>query len=144
MNECGIIWLDIRMGERYYSFKTSDGQIEVLTFAQASKLEDPLIRQRLIEIRDNLSNVRRIQDGFQPGWQENIQEYCGDRKQYDSALRSKGLVEIGNEKMPTIEKQHSCANEGFIQSIVEEGGSVSTAEEEAILSGEFFKDETIN
>lgn len=132
------------MRERYYSFKTSDGQIEVLTFSQASVMDDPLIKARLTEIRENVSNVKRVRDGFQSGWQENIQEYCGDRKQYDNALKANGLVEIGNEKLPTIEKQHSCANEGFIKSIIEEGGEISTVEEEAILSGDFFKDETIN
>lgn len=132
------------MRERYYSFKTSDGKVEVLTFSQASKLDDPIIKQRLLEIRENVTNVKRVRDGFQSGWQENIQAYCGDRKQYDSALRERGLVEIGNEKMPGIEKTHSCANEGFIEALTEAGLEVSGEEAKGILSGELFKDESVN
>lgn len=132
------------MRERYFSFKATDGQIEILTLAQALKHSDPAIKSRVQEIRQNLSNVKRKQDGFQPGWQENIQAYCGDRRQYNDALKERGLVEIGNEKIPEIEKQHSCANEGFIDALTEAGLEVSGEEAKAIVSGELFKDETVN
>lgn len=133
------------MRERYYSFKKSNGQVEILTIKDAIQKNDPEIMARVNEIRMNTANVKRIRDGFQSGWQENIQAYCGDRAQYDRALKDRGLVELGSEKFPdSPEVRHSCANEGFIEALTESGVEVSGAEAEAIKSGELFKDETIN
>lgn len=40
----------------------------------------------------------RIRDGFQPGWQSNIQAFAWSRGMYDRLLRQKGLIELGKEK----------------------------------------------
>lgn len=136
---------------RLYTFTLTDGSVICKTIEEARKItiiddngleiKNPVIQKRIEQIIENSSNRRRIQDGFQPGFQPNINEYCGDRKQYDAALRAKGLVEVGNERIDWVgEKRHSCANEGFIKSMVEEGIPVDGNEAEAILSGEFFKD----
>jgi hypothetical protein len=130
------------MSTKFYSFKTSDGKIEILTYQQASKLNDPLIKKRMEEIKDNTSNVKRVRDGFQSGWQENIGENCGDRKQYDNALKARGLVEIGKDYVPNGERNEisPCANEEFVQECLNQGVKLTGEEQSAIVSGDFFKD----
>lgn len=130
------------MSKNYYVFKLSDGKIEMLTLQEASTHKDPAVKPRMGEIIYNLQNARRKKDGFQPGWQENINEYCGDRRQYNEALKRQGLVEIGNDYIPSASKEeyNYCHTDEFVQSCIESGVELSGNEVDAIKSGEYFKD----
>lgn len=50
------------------------------------------------EYGDNPRSKGRIRDGFQPGWQQNIQEFCWSRGSYNKALNRLGMIEMGKEK----------------------------------------------
>lgn len=130
------------MRERYFSFKTSDGEVKILSIKDAQKESDPAIKRRILEIIENSQNIRRKKDGFQPGWQENINEYCGDRRQYNEALKRQGLVEIGNDYIPSASKEeyNYCHTDEFVQSCIDSGVELSGNEVDAIKSGEYFKD----
>lgn len=126
---------------KFYTFKTSDGQIEVLTLEQAHKHPDPLVQARFHQVILSNRNVKRKKDGFEPGWQENIGMYCGDRRQYNDALKAKGLIEIGNDYTPTesVGDYSFTRSEEFVKACIDEGVELSGNEQEAIKTGEFFK-----
>ena len=50
------------------------------------------------EYGDDPKQKGRIRDGFQPGWQSNIQEFCWSIGTYNKALNRLGMVEMGKEK----------------------------------------------
>ena len=50
------------------------------------------------ESGDEPKKKGRIRDGFQPGWQQNIQEFCWSRGSYNKALNRLGMIEMGKEK----------------------------------------------
>jgi hypothetical protein len=126
---------------RLYTFNIN-GSVEVMTLAEAISKNDPKYQKRIEEIRLNNSNKKRVRDGFEPGWQENIQSYCGDRKQYDQALKERGLVEIGKDYVPQDNTKLGgfCQSEEFIQEVQAQGVELSGNEVEAIKSGEYFQD----
>ena len=127
--------------DRFYFFTLSDGSSKSMTMKEAFAHSDPAVKTRIDEIRANVKNRRTRQDGFTAGWQENIQEYCGGRKEYDQRLKDKGLVEIGNDYIPTVaEEIHPCANKEFIKSAQELGVDVSDELGKDILSGKVFEE----
>lgn len=127
---------------RLYTFNLSDGSIKVLTIDEALKIQDPLIKRRIEEIIQNSKQKRMVKDGFQAGYQENIQAYVGGRREYDKALRDRGLVEIGKDYVPKEAQidYNPCASDEFVQGALEAGVHLSGNEQEAIKSGEYFKD----
>lgn len=129
------------MRNRYYSFKTSDGQVEVLTLQDAFKLDDPLVKKRVHEIILNGKNIKRKKDGFEPGWQENIQAYAGGKMEYQKLLNEKGLVEIGYDYVPgeSVGDHSFFKTDSFIEACKESGIELSDNEADAIKSGEYFK-----
>lgn len=132
------------MRERLYTFTLSDGSVQVLTLQDALKIQDDQsVKKRIDQIVENSRNKRMKKDGFTPGWQENIQAYCGGRREYDRALKERGLVELGYDYVPqesTRDDLSPCANEEFVQAAIEAGVDISGNEAEAIKSGEYFKD----
>lgn len=84
-------------------------------------------------------------DGFEPGWQENIQAYAGGRQEYDRLLKEQGLVELGYDYVPqeSVGDYNACATPEFIEACLEAGIDLSGNEQEAIKSGEYFKDITL-
>lgn len=42
--------------------------------------------------------VRRIRDGFQPGWQYSLGMYVDTYEKYKRICKERGLIEIGNDK----------------------------------------------
>jgi hypothetical protein len=130
------------MRERYYTFKTTDGKVEVLTLQQAFKFPDNEVKKRVHEIILSNQNRKRKKDGFEPGWQPNLNEYVGGPKEYAKILRDKGLVEIGYDYVPTesVGEHNFCQTEEFIQACVESGIELNGNEQDAIKSGEYFKD----
>jgi hypothetical protein len=129
------------MRNRYYTFKKSNGEVLLLTIEQALELkQDEEISKRLREIRANTTNVRRLKDGFEAGYQPNINRFCSSRGEYDRTLKEMGLTEIGKERIPTQSEGtlNPCANEEFVKHCHEIGVDLSGQEEKAILSGEYF------
>lgn len=129
---------------RSYPFKTSAGEIQMMTLQEAvAHLEDPEIKRKFEEILLNSKNVRRKKDGFTPGWQENIQAYAGGPREYAQLLKEKGLVEIGYDYVPQESKgnYNFCQTEEFVEACIEQGIDLTGNEIEAIKSGEYFKDE---
>jgi hypothetical protein len=126
---------------RLYTFNIN-GAVHVLTLAEATQRPEPEFQKRVAEIKENLKNKKMIKDGFTPGWQENIGSYCGDRRQYNQALKERGLVEIGKDYVPqdtTVTGGYFASDEA-IQEIQDQGMELSGQEIEAIKSGEYFKD----
>lgn len=128
---------------RYYTFTDNNGEIKLMTLEEARKCDDIHIKDRIKQIISNFSTKRMKKDGFEPGWQENIQAYAGGRREYNRLLKEKGLVEIGYDYVPQESNPniHPCANEEFVKSAIEAGVDLSENEAEAIKSGEYFKDE---
>lgn len=126
---------------RLYTFNVN-GSVEVLTLADAVQRTEPDVVKRVEQIRANIQNKRMVKDGFEPGWQENIQAYCGDRRQYDQALKDRGLVEIGKDYVPTdsTNDENPVDNQQFLENCLEAGIELSGNEAEAIQTGEYFKD----
>lgn len=137
-------WFNKAMSRtRSYPFKTSTGDIRIMTLHEAvSHLEDPKIKARFDEILLNSKAVRRKKDGFEPGWQENIQAYAGGPREYAAMLKERGLVEIGYDYIPqeSIGDANFCQTDEFVESCVEQGIELSGNEVQAIKSGEYFKD----
>lgn len=128
--------------QRYYTFRLSDSSVKVMTYAEAIEMNDEMVQSRIKEIRNNLQNKRMRKDGFEPGWQENIQEYVSGRREYDKLLREKGLVEIGYEHVPreSVLDHHPCATEEFAKGAREAGVELSDSEVDAIKTGDYFKE----
>lgn len=127
---------------RLYTFNLTDGSIRVLTVEEAFKLGDPLVHKRIQEIILNSKNKRMVKDGFEPGWQENIQAYAGGRMEYDRMLKERGLVELGKDYVPreTEADFNPFASEEVIQGALDAGIELSGNEVDALKSGEYFKD----
>ena len=133
------------MHERLYCFKY-DGKVEYLEISKARLIDHPEVKRRIGEIIQNSQNKRMTKDGFEPGWQENINAYAGGRLEYDKMLRERGLVEIGKD---TSNVKESTAVSGLKDVITGEMAkelNIDLNEQEigAIKSGDYFKDvETI-
>lgn len=130
------------MAERRYLFTLSDGKPHYLTIQEAMALNDETIMPRLNQIKGNMALKKRQKDGFEPGWQPNINEYVGGRKEYEKKLKEKGLVELGYDYVPkesTIVSNH-CASLDFALHAKEVGVELSDNEVDAIASGEYFKE----
>lgn len=81
-----------------------------------------------------------FKDGFEPGYQESIGEYCRTRQEYIKRLKELGLRELGPGEKVTESKTESnyFDNEDMIKFMVSEGFDLSGREIAAIRSGEFF------
>lgn len=131
---------------RSYTFKDSTGDIHVLTLQEAAKkINDPAIKKRFDEIILNSQNKRRRKDGFIPGFQENTGRYAGGREEYNKQLKEMGLVEIGYDYVPqeSVGEHNFCQTDEFIETCLENGIELSGNEQEAIRSGDYFKEATI-
>lgn len=128
-------------------FETKQGGT-YMTFEQAYLLasEKPelkdLIEKRIREIISNSKNKKRVKDGFEPGWQENIQAYVGGRREYNQLLKEKGLQEIGYDYIPKDSTRVSspCQTEEFALAVKEVFPDTSDQEIDAIKSGDYFKE----
>ena len=129
--------------DRYYTFPFMDGSTKTMTLEEAFLNGDHLVKKRFAEILNNIKNRHRKKDGFTSGWQENIQENIGGRKEYDIRLKELGLVEIGNDYIPqqSTNETHPCSNDEFIKEAAECGVNMTEGLEDSIKSGEFFKEE---
>lgn len=128
---------------RSYIFKRDSGQVEVMSLQDAVKrLSEPDIKKRFEEILLNNQNKRRKKDGFEPGWQENIQAYAGGRMEYDKILKEKGLTEVGYDYVPqeSTGDYNFCQTQEFVDACLDSGIELSGNEIDAIKSGDYFKD----
>jgi hypothetical protein len=128
---------------RSYPFKTKDGKIEIMTLQQASQhLADPEIRAKFDSIILNSKTKRMKKDGFEPGWQENIQAYAGGRREYNRMLKERGLVEIGYDYIPQESEDivNFCHSDEFVNECLSQGVDLSGNEIEAIKTGDYFKE----
>jgi hypothetical protein len=130
------------MRNRYYYFTFSNGESKMLTLSEAKEANDELVKKRIEDIIQSFSTKRMKKDGFEPGWQPNINAYAGGRQEYSRLLKERGLVEIGYDYIPQEDvRDHSpCSTKEFIDTAVESGVELSDNEKDAILSGEYFKD----
>lgn len=134
----------------FYEFTLPDGKNAKLTIQQARSFGCPKMNERCQEIIDfNRSKNKGAykKDGFKPGWQENIREYCGSRGQYDRRLKELGLVEIGNEGR-VVESTSKAFNpfeiEEFCKEVYDSLDSKSENLIEAFKKGIAQKDDTIS
>lgn len=124
---------------RYYTFGEGDN-ITLMTLDEAMQSKDPAIIKRIVQIRNNSTQIKRCRDGFESGWQPNINKYCSSRREYDKELQHMGLVELGYDRVPTdsTKETNPCANEEFVKTCKDIGIELSGNEAEAIKSGQFF------
>lgn len=133
------------MNERLYCFKYDD-KVEYLQLSQARTIDHPEVKRRIGEIILNSKNKRMIKDGFEPGFQDNINEYCGSKGEYDRRIRELGLVEIGYETKDLTESTTTGIKYGdeFIEHAKEIGVDLTGNEIEAIKTGEYFDESLVN
>lgn len=83
-----------------------------------------------------------LKDGFEPGWQQNIMEYVGGRREYNQKLKEKGLIELGYDYVPkeSIPDYSILGNKEMALATKEIVPELSDNEVDAIASGEYFKD----
>jgi len=129
------------MNEKLYCFKY-DNKVEFLTLLQARALNSPVIELRIKEIILNSKYKRMKKDGFEPGMQDNINEYCGSRGEYDRRIRELGLVEIGYDAVPqdSTTTTDYTANLEFALHAREIGVSLTDNEIEGLVDGSMLKD----
>ncbi len=127
-----------------YTFRNMYDEVQVMTLMEASQLVsgDPAIKKRFEEILLNNKNKRRVKDGFEPGWQPNINRYAGGPGEYQKILKEEGLVEVGRDYVPqeAVTNTNWCHTEEFAMALKEQGESLTDNEVEAIKTGDFFKD----
>lgn len=85
---------------------------------------------------------RRVKDGFEPGWQENIRKWCDSRSQYNAYVKAMGLQEIGYDYVPQEVKADYSPLSGaeMAREIARMDSSMTGQELDAIESGKYFKD----
>ena len=131
------------MAEVFHRFTSPSGEIRYLTMKDAMAINEDWVFARINEIATNHRNKKMKKDGFTPGWQENIREYCGGRGEYNSRLKELGLVECGYDtghiKETTTEGGY-CESIDFALAAREAGVELTDNEVEAIGTGEFYKD----
>jgi len=130
---------------RYYIFTLENGTKKTLTMQAAMALNDPCVTKRVGEIKLSMKSKRRVRDGFQAGWHENIRQHVGGPQEYAKILRSKGLVEVGKDFIPgqDFKEVHPCANADFAKAVAEEDSELSGTAIDAIEDGTMF-DEDFN
>ena len=131
------------MSEVYHRFTFPNGDIKYLSFEEAVKINEEWVFKRIEQIRNNYRNKRMNKDGFEPGWQPNINEYCPDRGNYDKRLKELGLVECGRDISHIKDSTTTggyCESKEWALAARESGVELSDNEVEAIASGEFFKE----
>ena len=87
---------------------------------------------------DIMQSRRMVHDGFQPGWQPNIQRNASSRKEYERYLKELGLVEMGHAYVEEDVKALNrpvLLNADFVKEIGKEGITLPTALEDAIIKG---------
>lgn len=128
------------MIESYKMFKIN-GKTELLTLEQAYKIGTPEVLEQIERIKLAYNSKRMIKDGFEPGFQANINEYCPDRASYNRALKEKGLVELGKDTSSirdTTTTGGYCNTVEFALEARKIGIELSDQEVDAIASGEYF------
>lgn len=123
----------------YFKTEKLDGYY---TFSEALKIDPEGSQSRINQIKESKRNKRMVKDGFQPGWQENIQSYAGGRLDYDRQLRERGLIEMGKDaKITTVEKEFNpFETDEMIKEVIDSGADLSGGQLDALKSGELFKD----
>jgi len=133
------------MNERLYYFKMLNKHLSIV---DARSLNNPEVNERINQIRENQNNKRMIKDGFEPGIQDNIKEYCGSQGEYNRRIRELGLIEIGKDtsslKESTTEGGGFTRTDGFIEYAKEIGVELTGNEADAIKSGEYFSPDKVN
>lgn len=126
--------------EKLYCFKYAN-KVEYLTIQQARALNLPELNYRISEIILNSKSKRMNKDGFEGGFQANINEVIYNRSDYDRRLRELNLIEIGYEAVPkdTTTTTDHCSTLEFALAAREAGVELTDNEVDAIASGEYLK-----
>jgi hypothetical protein len=134
------------MRETFYVFKSPEGVVETMTIKQALARPEKWVKDRLEVLGCNLRNPRRKDDGFKPGFQENINEYVGGRLEYNKRLKELGLQEVGYDYTPqdsSAKEYHALSNPEVVQELAKMDLGLTDQHLDAISTGEFFKDDSI-
>jgi hypothetical protein len=135
------------MIETSFSFKFPNGDVKFLTIKEALKINEPFIKERIEQIFLNRSNKRMNKDGFEPGFQQNINEYSGSYGEYSRRLKELGLTEVGNESGTFTESTKTggyTQTESFVKDCLAEGIELSGNEIDGIMHGDYFDSSKIN
>ena len=123
-----------------YTFKLNDGSVKIMTRSEAEKeiINHPEIEQRLNEILRNTTNIRRVRDGFQAGFQPALGEVVTCPGKYREILKERNLVEIGNEKPTQFNPDMKNYIDGeIIKQAIDSGANISGQEAAALESGTY-------
>jgi hypothetical protein len=73
-------------------------------------------------------------DGFQPGWHPGLNMEIRTNGQYQSVLKERGMVEIGNERQKDhVQKSSNVFTEEIIKDAVAAGADISGNEADKLL-----------
>lgn len=129
--------------EELFDFKTPNGDRLKLTISQARSFGCKEMNQRCDEIVEDRKRQKKKtykKDSFVPGWQQNIRMHITCPFKYKRALKELGLVEIGNDYIPTQEtRDFNPFNSEVVKEAVKLGIELSDREINAMESGEYFK-----
>lgn len=129
-----------KMNSPLYVFKMPDGKVELMSIKTAISMNNEHINNRIRQIFANLQNKRMKKDGFEPGFQANINENIHSRGEYDRRIKELGLIELGYDHIPTDTTSLGgvCRTLEFAKYAKEIGIDLSDNEMEAITTGEYF------
>jgi len=86
---------------RYFKFKFTDKPDNIRYLSPPEALA--YVKENNVGILDNgyqshiESPKNRIKDGFSSGWQPQLGQNVGGRREYERVLKEKGMIEIGKE-----------------------------------------------
>ena len=86
---------------RYFKFIFTDKPNDIRFFSPQEALA--YAKENKVGVIDNGyqahldSPKNRIKDGFSSGWQPQLGQRVGGRREYDRLLKDKGMIEIGKE-----------------------------------------------
>lgn len=89
----------------------------------------------------HMKSGKAVSDGFEPGWQPNVNAWAWSRGAYNKLLREQGLQEIGYDYVPqeTQVDYSPLSGAAMAQEIARMDPTMTGQEIAAIESGEYFK-----
>jgi hypothetical protein len=129
---------------KVFTYRFADGaEIETadMTLAFMTELKEQHGECVYNGFRDQLESLTLLRanshkaktDGFQPGWHPGLNMEIRTNEQYQRELKSRGMREVGNEKIDHKKKETKVFTEETIKQAVDMGASISGNEATALL-----------